>query len=43
MPHSEESLAQTNPELANQWHPIKNGELTPYNVSREIINKYRRY
>jgi len=33
MPHSEESLAQMNPELANQWHPTKNGELTPYNVS----------
>ena len=33
MPHSEESLAQMNPKLANQWHPTKNGELTPYNVS----------
>ena len=29
--HSEESLAKTNPELASQWHPTKNGELTPVN------------
>lgn len=28
----EESLATVNPELATQWHPIKNGELTPYDV-----------
>ena len=23
------SLAQANPELAKEWHPTKNGELTP--------------
>lgn len=26
-------LATKNPELASEWHPIKNGELTPYNVT----------
>ena len=29
----EKSLASVNPELAKQWHPIKNGELTPYRIS----------
>lgn len=27
------SLASLNPELASQWHPTKNGELTPNDVS----------
>lgn len=27
------SLATTNPELAKQWHPTKNGDLSPYDVS----------
>lgn len=31
--HSEESLAKLNPELAAQWHPTKNGILTPFDVS----------
>lgn len=26
-------LATVNPELVNQWHPTKNGDLTPYNVT----------
>ena len=26
-------LSTTHPEIANQWHPTKNGELTPHNVS----------
>lgn len=26
-------LATVNPNLAKQWHPIKNGELTPYDVT----------
>jgi len=26
-------LATKNPELAKQWHPTKNGNLTPYNVT----------
>ncbi len=26
-------LATTHPELATQWHPTKNGALTPYNVT----------
>ena len=27
------SLAEANPELAKQWHPTKNGELTPGDVT----------
>jgi hypothetical protein len=27
------SLAETHPELAAEWHPIRNGDLTPANVS----------
>ena len=27
------SLAEINPELAKQWHPTKNGDLTPYDVT----------
>lgn len=27
------SLASLNPELASQWHPTKNGELTPHDVT----------
>jgi len=26
-------LATINPELALEWHPVKNGDLTPYNVT----------
>ncbi|MCR8666237.1 zinc-ribbon domain-containing protein [Aestuariibaculum sp. M13] len=33
MLHSEKSLAETNPELADQWHPTKNGGLSPFDVS----------
>ena len=27
------SLADKNPELALEWHPTKNGDLTPYGIS----------
>ena len=27
------SLAEVNPEIASQWHPTKNGVITPYDVS----------
>ena len=27
-------LATINPKLAKEWHPIKNGSLTPYNVTK---------
>ncbi len=27
------SLAEANPELAKQWHPTKNGNITPFDVS----------
>jgi len=30
---SKPSLAEANPELAKQWHPTKNGDLTPGDVS----------
>ena len=26
-------LATINPELAKEWHPIKNGNLTPYDIT----------
>src|SRR5579859_6826012 len=26
-------LATTHPQLAKEWHPNKNGELTPYNIT----------
>ena len=27
------SLAENNPDLAREWHPTKNGKLTPYDIS----------
>ena len=32
-PKPGQSLAEVNPELAEEWHPTKNGDLTPYDVS----------
>lgn len=36
-----ESLAVTHPDLAAEWHPTRNGELTPYDVTfgshREVV------
>ena len=34
-PPKGKSLAEVNPELAKQWHPSKNGDLTPYDVSSD--------
>jgi hypothetical protein len=31
-PEAGQSLADVNPELAKQWHPDKNGDLTPDDV-----------
>lgn len=31
-PKDGQSLAEVNPELAKQWHPVKNGDLTPHDV-----------
>ena len=31
-PPKGKSLAEVNPELAKQWHPTKNGDLTPNDV-----------
>lgn len=28
------SLAETHPEVSKQWHPTKNGDLTPYDVTK---------
>ena len=30
---SKPSLAETHPELAKQWHPTKNGDITPLDVT----------
>ena len=35
----EKSLAFLNPELAREWHPTKNGELTPYDVTANSDKK----
>lgn len=32
-------MATTNPELAKQWHPIKNGNLSPFNVTMNSNKK----
>ena len=32
-PNPGESLAELNPELARQWHPTKNDNLSPYDVT----------
>ena len=33
MSKNKKSLAETHPEVAKQWHPTKNGDLTPNNVT----------
>ena len=33
------SLAQSNPSLASEWHPTKNGNITPYQVSPNSSKK----
>jgi uncharacterized Zn-finger protein len=35
----EESLAATHPELAAEWHPVKNGSLTPWQVRQSQWKK----
>jgi len=37
---SETSLSVVNPELAEEWHPSKNGEITPYDVPAFDNYKY---
>ena len=32
-------LATTHPHLAKEWHPIKNGDLTPHNVTKGSVKK----
>ena len=39
-PTDENNLAVHNPELAKQWHPTKNGDLTPKNVLPNSGKKY---
>jgi hypothetical protein len=34
MPNAKKSLAETHPEVAKQWHPTLNGDLTPNDVTR---------
>ena len=33
MSKNKKSLVETHPEVAKQWHPTKNGDLTPYDVT----------
>ena len=33
-------LATTDPDIAKQWHPTLNGDITPHDVSRGSIKKY---
>lgn len=33
-------LATLNPELAKEWHPTKNGDLTPYDVTCHVGKKF---
>ena len=33
MSKNKQSLAETHPEVAKQWHPTKNEDLTPFNVT----------
>jgi len=39
MRKDKKSLAETHPELAKQWHPTKNGDLTPYDVTKGMNKK----
>mgnify|MGYP001044094751 CR=1 FL=1 len=34
------SLAETHPEVAKQWHPKLNGDLTPYDVTKGMNKKF---
>jgi len=38
-PPKGKSLAELNPELSKQWHPTKNGSLTPFDVSQGTHKK----
>ncbi len=31
---SKQSLAQTHPDIAKQWHPTNNGDLSPSDVTK---------
>jgi len=39
MSKNKKLLAETHPELAKQWHPTKNGDLTPYDVTKGMNKK----
>ena len=36
-------LATTNPELAAQWHPTKNGKVTPFSITAKTTKKFYWY
>jgi hypothetical protein len=38
-PPKGKSLADLNPDLAKQWHPTKNGDLTPFDVMTGSIHE----
>lgn len=39
-PPKGKSLAEVNPDLAKEWHTLKNGELTPFNLLMDQIKKF---
>ena len=41
-PPKGKSLAEINPELAEQCHPTKNGDLTPFQSRREMKRQRKR-
>ena len=38
-PPKGKSLAEVNPEISKQWHPNKNGDLSPFDVSIKYSTK----
>ena len=40
MSKNKKSLAETHPEVAKQWHPTKNGDLTPHEFTSGSNKKF---
>ena len=40
MSSKKKSLAETHPEVAKQWHPSKNGDLTPFDLTKGTVKKF---
>lgn len=39
MRKDKKSLAETHPEVAKQWHPILNGDLTPNDITKGSVKR----